>query len=69
MPDAFFKIILDLTPPHKMAAFVISNNTTRKRLQSFSVSVDHVEKLTGFDFFANVPGEAEMECRAQRYGL
>lgn len=65
VPDAFFKIILDLTPPHKMAAFVISNNTTRKRLQSFSVSVDHVEKLTGFDFFANFPGEAEMECRNQ----
>lgn len=65
VPDAFFKIILDLTPPHKMVAFVIPNNTTKKRLKSFAVTVDHVENLTGFDFFSGFPGENELENRNQ----
>ena len=63
VPDAFFKIILDLTPPYKMIAFIIPNDTTKKRLKSFAVTVDHVENLTGFDFFAGFPEEAELERR------
>lgn len=63
VPDAFFKIILDLTPPHKMIGFVIPNDTTKKRLKSFAVTVDLVENLTGFNFFAGFPGEAELENR------
>lgn len=65
VPDAFFKLILDLTPPRKMAAFIIPNHTTKKRLKGFSVTVDMVEALTGFDFFSGLPDEARMESRNQ----
>lgn len=61
VPDGFYKIILDLTPPYKMAAFIIPNQATRKRLTSFAVPADKVEEITGFDFFPNFPGAEELE--------
>lgn len=63
VPDGFFKVVLDMTPPYKTAAFIIPNSTTRKRLGSFSVTVDHVEALTGFDFFAGLADEEQLEQR------
>ena len=59
VPYAFYKVIFDMTPPQKMIAFVIPNQTSRKRLASFAVSVDTVEYLTGFDFFSSLPDEDE----------
>ncbi|MBR2365203.1 MAG: DNA/RNA non-specific endonuclease, partial [Lentisphaeria bacterium] len=40
VPTAFYKVILDMTPPMKMIAFIVPNETSRKRLFSFAVSVD-----------------------------
>ena len=37
-----------------MIAFVIPNETSKRQLPSFSLSVDSVEKLTGYDFFSNL---------------
>lgn len=51
IPTAFYKIVLDLTPPMKMIAFIVPNQTTKKRVPSFVVTVDEVEQITGFDFF------------------
>ena len=59
IPYAFYKVIFDMTPPHKMIAFIIPNQTSKKRLASFAVSVDNVEYLTGFDFFSSLPDEEE----------
>ena len=54
VPVAFFKVVFDLTPPHKMAAFIVPNHTTKRQLESFAVSVDTVELLTGLDFFCEL---------------
>ena len=59
IPYAFYKVIFDMTPPAKMIAFIIPNQTSKKRLASFAVSVDTVEYLTGFDFFSSLPDEEE----------
>lgn len=59
IPYAFYKVILDMTPPQKMIAFIIPNQTTKKRLASFAVTVDTVEFLTGCDFFSSLPDEEE----------
>ena len=59
VPYAFYKVILDMTPPQKMIAFIIPNQTTKKRLATFAVTVDTVEYLTGFDFFSSLPDEEE----------
>ena len=59
IPQAFYKVILDTTPPEKMIGFIIPNETTKKRLGSFIVTVDDVEKRTGCDFFSGLPDEQE----------
>ncbi|MBR7107655.1 MAG: DNA/RNA non-specific endonuclease [Lentisphaeria bacterium] len=61
VPDAFYKIILDMTKPYKMTAYIIPNNATKRRLNTFVVAVDQIEEATGFDFFPDFPGAEEME--------
>ncbi len=49
---AFYKVLLDLRQPElKAIAFIIPNETTTDRIESFATSVDEVEALTGIDFF------------------
>ena len=45
--------------PMKMIAFVIPNETSRKKIFSFAVSVDHAEELTGLDFFSGLEDSLE----------
>lgn len=64
IPCAFYKVILDTTPPEKVIGFIIPNETTKKRLGSFVVTVDEVEKVTGCDFFSGLPDEQEKELES-----
>ena len=43
----------------KMIGFIVPNETTKRRLHSFVVTVDEVEKITGYDFFRELPDEIE----------
>ena len=52
VPVAFYKVVLDLTPPRKMIAFIIPNEPSKRRIESFIVPVDTVESLTGYNFFS-----------------
>ncbi len=52
VPDAFFKVVLDQSPPEiKAIGFVIPNDVTDKPLADYAMTVDEVESLTGFNFF------------------
>ncbi len=59
VPDYFYKIVLDNTKNPKMIAFLIPNKDTDKALESFVVSADSIEKLTGIDFFPKLPDNIE----------
>ena len=59
VPDAFYKVILDMTPPLKMIAFIIPNRSSGKPPRTFVVTVDEVEKATGCDFFRALEDELE----------
>ena len=59
VPVAFYKVILDLTPPMKMIGFIVPNQTSKRRIASFAVSVDEVERITGYDFFSTLDDELE----------
>jgi endonuclease G len=62
VPDAFFKVLLDYTDPEKKAiAFIIPHKMSDKRLQEFMVSIDEVERITGFDFFGEMINDNEEE--------
>ncbi len=64
VPVAFFKVIFDLTPPEKMIAFVIPHNASRKQPKSFAMTVSQVEKLTGLDFFPELPAEQQRKLES-----
>lgn len=60
VPSQFYKIILDLESKRpKVVAFLIPHETCYKHLREYAVSVDELEELTGFDFFANLLSEEE----------
>ena len=55
VPEAFYKIVYDVTPPQKMIAFLIPNRETKQPLCALTVTVREVEKVTGYDFFNFLP--------------
>ena len=55
VPQYYYKVIYDTTPPEKMIGFVLSNKGSKADLRTFAVTVDRVEELTGLDFFSEVP--------------
>lgn len=59
VPVAFYKVIFDLTPPRKMIGFIVPNRSSKRRVSSFAVSVDEVEKITGYDFFSELDDKVE----------
>lgn len=64
---SFYKVLLDLSEPEvKAIGFIVPNQTSTERIESFAVSVDDVEQLTGINFFQNLmePGlEKELEAK------
>ena len=55
VPQYYYKVIYDTTPPEKMIGFVLPNKGSKADLRTFAVTVDRVEELTGQDFFSTVP--------------
>lgn len=65
VPEAFFKVILSpSSKPMKAIAFICPNRSCGGSLQSYAVSVDEVEKLTGMNFFNVLPDEEENRIEA-----
>ena len=58
IPEAFFKVIVD---PLKNTGigFIIPNKGTNQPLETFALTIDEVEKITGFDFFQGMPDTQE----------
>ena len=59
VPEAYYKVVWDRTPPEKMLGFVLPNKGSSEPLQSYAVTVDKVEELTGLDFFSELPKEQQ----------
>ena len=65
VPKQFYKVILDYTEPElKAIGFVLPNEKSDKRLQSYAMSVDEVEEITGLDFFPALPDKEEEKLEA-----
>lgn len=60
IPTAFFKVILApyLKEPRAIG-FIYPNYTSPGNMNNYAMSVDDVERETGFDFFATLPDELE----------
>lgn len=60
VPKRFYKVVLDYTNPDiKAIGFVLPNENSDKSLQSFAMTVDEVEEITGLDFYPALPDEEE----------
>jgi endonuclease G, mitochondrial len=62
-PKACYKIVLRHSDQaYRSIAFLLPNNTsTLNTLPDYICSIDSVEKLTGLDFFADLPDELEAQ--------
>lgn len=62
VPHLYFKILVDLSPPdHSLIAFLLPNSASSDSLMNFAISVDSLEKVTGYDFFAGAPDQEMMD--------
>ena len=60
VPAYFYKVILDYTEPEiKGIGFIMPNHWSQEPLQHYAVTIDSVEKLTGTDFFYQLPDDQE----------
>lgn len=59
VPEAFFKVILCLQGKPKAIGFVVKNNEGKKKKDQFVNTIDEVERITGIDFFPNLPDDIE----------
>lgn len=68
VPDAFFKVIL-INASNKQCClgFLFENEAGERPLSEYLVSVDSIEKLTGLDFFSNLPDEIENRLEKETY--
>lgn len=60
VPTAFFKVIAApyIDSPRGIA-FVYPNQSAPGNMNVYAMSIDEVEKMTGYDFFANLPDDVE----------
>ena len=51
VPDAFFKVVLDVQKQKAGIAFVIPNKKSTERLHEYAMSIDTLESIVELDFF------------------
>ena len=65
IPNYYYKVILDYAQPDfKAIGFVLPNEGSSERLESFATTVKEVEQLTNLDFFHLLPDELENELES-----
>ena len=62
VPGFYFKVLVDLSPPeHTFIAFMLPNTGSSGNLDQFAITVDSLEQVTGYDFFASAPDQEVIE--------
>lgn len=60
VPNYYYKVILFYSGQRSRAiGFLLPNEACKEPLQSYAVSVDYIEQLTGIDFFSLLPDDVE----------
>jgi len=60
IPDFYYKVILDtVSKTKKGIGFIMPNKSLKYPISNFCVPIDSVEKVTGIDFFPNLPDSLE----------
>jgi endonuclease G, mitochondrial len=64
VPGYFFKVIFDATSDPRIIAFVLPNEKSDQPITDYAVTTDEAEKLTGFDFFSQLPDSLETQLES-----
>lgn len=64
VPEAFFKVVLCMRGTPKAIGFIYKNEDGNRPKGDYVNSVDEVERITGFDFFASLPDDVEKAVEA-----
>ena len=64
VPEAFFKVLLCMRGTPKAIGFIYEHRSGHRSMSSCAVSVDQVERVTGWDFFASLPDDVERRVEA-----
>lgn len=68
VPDAFYKVILIYEKQKTVAlGFLFNHKKGQKPLKEYLTTVDHIEKITGFDFFPALPDNVENRLEAEHH--
>lgn len=59
VPDGFYKVVYDETPPCKMIAFYVPNRSMPGKPADYACTVDRIEEMTGLDFFSKLPQQTQ----------
>lgn len=66
IPDAFFKVILDLEGSKKKGiAFIIPHEKTDDHLREFAVTIDEAETQSGFEMFSDLILDDDLETELE----
>lgn len=64
VPEAFFKVILCLNGMPKGIGVIVRNTDGTKKRDLYYNSIDQIERITGIDFFPNLPDDLEEKVEA-----
>lgn len=65
VPDAFFKVVLSMKGEPKAIGFIYKNADGNRPKGDYANSVDEVERITGIDFFPQLPDNVEKRVEAK----
>lgn len=66
VPNGYFKVVISLQEgEEKGIGFYYKNDDSRQTMEDASLSIDQVEGMTGYDFFAELQDEIENRIEAQ----
>ena len=66
IPDAFFKVLLvKVGKEYQGVGFIFENKAGHKRLGEYAMCIDDVERLSGMDFFHQLPDGIEEKVEAE----
>ena len=73
VPDRFFKVVLFMGKQPRAIGFIFPNDGKSRPLRSYAVSVDKVERVTGFDFYPiledDIEDKVEAECNPSAWNF
>lgn len=66
IPDGFYKVLLAEDGGLKGIGFYCENIAGKKKLETYTRSIDEIEEMTGIDFFHRLPDDIEAEVESTK---